>query len=280
MKTLKIFAFAIMAACLASCGGEKKAEIPVVKPSTTEVSGDMDGCFKVVDKEYKGAEPDMVGRSLVTIELERTDKELPFKLNGRELWCYGTSGEADHVMVGFGIEFMDKEGTIIDKVTANASGMSGSYDPDEAVALAKLKAGQTGSIRFHVPTGAVSFKISSAYEEGLGWNSTESSDDEDDEELASIDETPSIEEDDNSSSSKSGNWDALLTSYDQYVTKYISYMKRAANGDMGALAEYPALLEKAQELSEELENAKGEMSSAQQSRYLRITQKLATAAGQ
>lgn len=279
MKTLKIFAAAIIAACLTSCGGEKKAEIPVVKPSTTDVSGDMDGCFKVVDKEYKGTEPNMMGRSLVTIELERTDKELPFKLNGRELWAYGTSGEADHVMVGFGIEFMDKEGTVIEKVSANASGMSGAYDSDESIALAKLKPGQTGSIRFHVPTGAVSFKISSAYEEGLGWNSTESSDDEDDEDLASAEEETE-EEIDNSSSSKSGNWDALLTSYDQYVAKYISYMKRAANGDMGALAEYPALLEKAQELSEELENAKGEMTSAQQSRYLRITQKLTSAAAQ
>ena len=53
-----------------------------------------------------------------------------------------------------------------------------------------------------------------------------------------------------SSSSGSEDWDALLTSYERYVDKYISYVKKAAKGDMTALAEYPSLMEKAQEFSE------------------------------
>ena len=54
-------------------------------------------------------------------------------------------------------------------------------------------------------------------------------------------------------------------------------MKKAQNGDMSALAEYPALMEKAQELNKKIENSKGEMTTAQITRYTQITSKMATA---
>ncbi len=81
-----------------------------------------------------------------------------------------------------------------------------------------------------------------------------------------------------SSSSDSEDWDALLDSYERYVDKYIAYAKKAAKGDMSAFSEYPALLEQAQEYSEKLQNAKGEMSAAQWDRYNKITMKMANAA--
>lgn len=81
-----------------------------------------------------------------------------------------------------------------------------------------------------------------------------------------------------SSSSGSEDWDALLNSYDSYVTKYISLMKKAKNGDMSALSEYPALMQKAQELSDKLSRAQGEMTASQLSRYMEITNKMARAA--
>ncbi len=79
-------------------------------------------------------------------------------------------------------------------------------------------------------------------------------------------------------SSESEDWDALLNAYEDYVDKYISYMKKAAKGDMTALAEYPSLMEKAQEFSEKLKNAQGEMSGSQLARYNKITMKMANAA--
>ena len=83
-----------------------------------------------------------------------------------------------------------------------------------------------------------------------------------------------------SSSSSSQDWDALLDSYEQYVDKYISYMKKAVQGDMSAMAEYPALMEKAQEFSDKMEEAEDEMSTSQWSRYMKITNKMVTAAQQ
>lgn len=81
----------------------------------------------------------------------------------------------------------------------------------------------------------------------------------------------------NSISAGSEDWNSLLDTYESYVDKYISYMKKAANGDMSALSEYPALMEKAQELSEKIENAKDDMSSSQLKRYMNITMKMTNA---
>ena len=55
-------------------------------------------------------------------------------------------------------------------------------------------------------------------------------------------------------------------------------MKKAANGDMSALAEYPSLMEKAEEFSEELESAKLELSDSQMARYMKISNKMLSAA--
>ena len=55
-------------------------------------------------------------------------------------------------------------------------------------------------------------------------------------------------------------------------------MKKASKGDMNALAEYPALMEKAQECSKKMENAQGDMSASQWARYMKITKKMTKAA--
>lgn len=78
-------------------------------------------------------------------------------------------------------------------------------------------------------------------------------------------------------SSGSEDWDALLDSYDSYVTQFVSYAKKAANGDVTALSEYPALLEKAQEFSGKMNNAQSQMSASQWTRYVEITNKMTQA---
>lgn len=55
-------------------------------------------------------------------------------------------------------------------------------------------------------------------------------------------------------------------------------MKRAANGDLSAMSEYPALMQKAENFSKKMQNAQGDMSSSQWARYMRITNKMTQAA--
>ena len=78
--------------------------------------------------------------------------------------------------------------------------------------------------------------------------------------------------------SGSEDWDELLRSYEEYVNQYISVMKKATKGDMSAMSEYPELLEKAQEYSDKLENAKNDMSASQLAKYNKITTKMLKAA--
>lgn len=84
----------------------------------------------------------------------------------------------------------------------------------------------------------------------------------------------------NVASEKGGseNWDALLTAYEQYVDKYISYVKKAAKGDVTALTEYPSLMKKAQQLSDKLQKAQGDLSSSQVARFNKISMKMMKAA--
>ncbi|MBR5687807.1 MAG: hypothetical protein IKX36_07600 [Prevotella sp.] len=81
-----------------------------------------------------------------------------------------------------------------------------------------------------------------------------------------------------SSSRGSSDVDAMLDSYDRYVTNYISYARKAADGDMTAIAEYTKLAREAEELSRRIEACEGDMSSAQLARYQRITMRMAQAA--
>lgn len=74
--------------------------------------------------------------------------------------------------------------------------------------------------------------------------------------------------------------DEMLESYDKYVTKYIKYIKKAADGDLTALAEYPGLMEQANDLQEKLERCKGDMTKAQMQRYIKITNRMSEAAQQ
>lgn len=76
----------------------------------------------------------------------------------------------------------------------------------------------------------------------------------------------------------SEDWDALLAAYEQYVDKYISYVKKAAKGDITALTEYPSLMKKAQQLSDKIQKAQGELSSSQVARFNKISAKMIKAA--
>ena len=72
--------------------------------------------------------------------------------------------------------------------------------------------------------------------------------------------------------------DDLLDTYEKYVDDYIKFIKKAANGDMTAIAEYTRLYKDANEYAQKLEDVKGEMSTAQINRMNRINNKMLEAA--
>ena len=91
-------------------------------------------------------------------------------------------------------------------------------------------------------------------------------------------ESVEFDSDDSSSSSSSADVEAMLDSYDRYVTKYIAVMKKVAQNDASALAEYPSLMEQCNDLTEKLQRCKDDMSPAQWNRFNKITMRMAEAA--
>lgn len=74
--------------------------------------------------------------------------------------------------------------------------------------------------------------------------------------------------------SENNNLDELLDKYEEYYDSYISLMEKAKNGDMSAVVEYGKYLKKAQELSNKLEQAKGDLTTSQLARFQKIQMKL------
>ena len=69
----------------------------------------------------------------------------------------------------------------------------------------------------------------------------------------------------------------MLDSYEDYVDQYISYMKKVSKGDMSAMADAPALMEKAEEWGHKMENTKEEMTARQMARMSTISNKMTIA---
>ena len=83
----KFLALTIIAFAFASCGGnssnsEKASESEtaqkehVVKPTQTEIKGDLKGYFETVDKETPITKD--MSANVISVEIKRTEKELPF----------------------------------------------------------------------------------------------------------------------------------------------------------------------------------------------------------
>lgn len=241
-----------------ACGSKKEEGLAIkVKPETVKLTGDMGECYKVVDKEYKSTKNSMF--DILTLELERTDAELPFELiEGKDPDSYGTWGQDVYLHVGFGIEFLDKDGNVLESIPATASGLGGCYSHEDPVNLAKLKPGEKGTIRFTVDESlkdAVSFRMSTAYEK--------------------VENTSSSSE--SSESTGSTDIDKLLDDYESMVDTYISMMKKANSGDMSAMGEMGEYLEKAESFASKLDKVDGDMSTAQLSRLQKIQMKMANA---
>ena len=160
-KTSLILGIALSSMVLFSCGGSKTEN--TLKPETTTISGDLEDAYVVVEKNY---EPVKDRLTVVTIEVERTDADLPFDLETMNVTPYGyTSGDAH---AGFGIEFLDDDGNILDEKPANDGGVGGAYSSDDIKNLIKLKPGEKSSIRFTIEDkaeNATQFRMTSAYDE-------------------------------------------------------------------------------------------------------------------
>ena len=257
MNTFKLFMVAFWALAIVSCGGKKGGDSFEVSVDNTTIGGKLSSYFTLVDKTYK------------------YKKGIVDEVNV-ELQCIEPLPE--NLKAYIAVEVLDEDGNVISAGKADAWSFS-DYD-----VLRQASSGQTVTIKIenHENVGEeipAKIRLSSIVEEDdkiNGSNSLTSEESSSDDDVASI-----LDESDDdiiSTSSGSEDWDNLLQSYEQYVDKYISYLKKASKGDMSALSEYPALMEKAQKFSDKMKNAESSMSASQWAKYNEITQKMLKAA--
>ena len=279
MKTFKYFAIAIMAICLAACGG-KGDENSVTLKVEAEL-GPLADYIKVTDQEVvvkmldenKGSEDYKVIQSSLALEvIKSVAAKYSFDFEVEVL-------DKDHVKIAtlpdFDIESISDydNGEFNDVLYAGTVRAQmerkckvAEFTPEDQEEWNKIL--KEGAYIVIKPRNSdekfVEYKGKSSNTEVI--ESSSGTITEDDDESIS------------SSSTGSADWDSMLDSYEQYVNKYIALSKKVSNGDMTAMEEYAGLMQKAQEISDKMNGAQGDMSASQWARYLKITTKMTTAA--
>lgn len=149
------------------CGGGSKETNSsansdhIIQVTQIDIKGDLKGCFEVVDKDYKVKRNN--GTWTITVELERTDQELPY--DRKDVGIYPEAKKSNKSMLaGFGIEILDEDGDVIAKKTANAT----PYSWDEMSVAIQLLEGETTTIKYEFHdniSAATGFRITSIMEE-------------------------------------------------------------------------------------------------------------------
>lgn len=108
-KKAFVFLLFVLTFVFCGCSGNKR---PTMSPQTTEISGDLNGYYEVVDKEITADEGTW---SLWNIELRRIDKPFPWDedvtmANFNDSYSDGRV----YCKVGFGLETFDKDGNLND----------------------------------------------------------------------------------------------------------------------------------------------------------------------
>ena len=276
MKVLKYLSFAVLLMCLASCSEENSVTLKV----EAEL-GELADYIKLTDQEV-----------VVNMSDEKNDDGVDCKVITSSLALEVTKSVASNYDMDFDVEVLDENHVNIG--TLPGFKIEEGYDYDNGELSHFLNA---GSVRAQMRASKKVVKLTPKEQEK--WNKilkegayilikpgysgakyaeykAKSSNTE---VLESSNGTITEDEDTaDSSSASSQDWDAMLDSYEEYVDRCISIAKKMAEGDMTAMTEYPALMSKAQEFCDKMENAKGSMSASQLARYTKLTEKMLKAA--
>ena len=264
MQVLKYFLMVVLTVCLTSCGSknssDSKESIDVTVDNTT-IGGKLSQYFSLEDKTYKyqKVEEGQWEYDDVTVEL-KCIQPLP-----------------ENLIAYIGVEVLDENGTVISAGKADYNSFN-DYEvlrqatPGQVVTVKIINCESLGE---NTPA---KIRLSSIVEEEEEPSGSSSSSESSDDSSVSSDDSSDDDKSTSRSSTASADWDSMLNSYEQYVNKYIALVKKASNGDMTAMAEYAGLMQKAQELSDKMNGAQGDMSASQWARYMKITTKMTKAA--
>lgn len=269
MSKIKYFLLAIVALVMTSCGSSEDS----VKFESNTIMYNGEPTLEIVDATLT-MESTECKSGAVTFTEDRPVLRVTFKVVKKieEKVIYGN----------LGFQAYDADGSKLKKLKFNVGGVGTDYEQAKKLGeLLNKEVGTTETIKFgpnkkgemYMNFEVEKLDMFKMYIELSPYTEKESED-----YRSSISSDDSEDSESVSSESDSEDWDSVLDSYEDYVNNYISLLKKAKNGDMDALSEYPSVMKDAQELSEKLQKAKVSMTSSQLSRYTKITTKMTQAA--
>ena len=272
---LKFLTMGLIAFVMASCGGgksgkseEKKESVPVdvtVKAEETACGGSLGKYVSVVAGDYTlqikgGYSKEAVITVNLSVEAIPELSSDDFGLS--QLKAVVTFLDENKTPLSVNIEeSYDRE--LESALKSGAAKLSmkfdGYIDGDEEVKTLVDKA------KF------IEVSVSGEVKEPSSSSSSSSSSDE-------TETTESAEVSDSKSESKTSSTDinAWLDKYEKAMDKYSSLVKKANNGDLSAVADMASYLEEVNDLYNDLENVKGDMTPAQSARLAKIYAKMSS----
>lgn len=260
-KKLHLVLMALVAVFIISC--ETIPEDKAIEVSDVSISGQASDYIKVVDGEYILKPVD--GKIIIAVKFELTKK---FDLSG------------DPELGNLTLLPLDETGAVIPNIGLDFK-LSSSSDYDKINSFLKGEVGKSVIVSFEwsyfsnleiqnrIIDGTKNIEIVRADFTG---DSSES------------DEYYEVEKEVSSIVSSIGSLDIekMLDDYEEYVNQYIVFMEKAQKGDMDAMANYPTMMEKAEEFGQSLQDAQeaDEISPAQIKRMLKIQAKMTNAAAE
>jgi hypothetical protein len=147
MKTVKLFILFLVSVCLASCGGSD------LKPTSNKIQGPLGKFFEVVERNYS------LKDGQVSIEFKRIAEGGPKSVS----WSSSPT---------FTVELLDADGNV---VASDETDVVYDSSPLESVFSLGMDETKTIAFKFEETKGAVSFKVSSKWDESKEKSSDESS---------------------------------------------------------------------------------------------------------
>lgn len=261
-KNLQLALVAFITLFLASCEIHKTPEDKTIKVSDVSISGQASDYIKVVDGEYTLKPVD--DKIIIAVKFELTKK-------------YDLKGEPE--LGNINLIPLDDTGAVIPNIGLDFT-LTSTSDYDKMKSFMKGEVGKTVIVSFEwnyfsniemqsrIIDGTENIEITGADFTGDTSVSSSSSDSD-----SSYEEVAST-------SSGSVDIDKMLDDYEEYVDQYIEIFSAAQKGDMTAMQDYPAMMEKAEEFGQSLQDAQeaDEVSPSQMKRMLKIQAKMTNAA--
>jgi hypothetical protein len=184
--SLKFIIITLAAICYMSCGNKSSnnsqdikedvdsteqiasvsTEKLTIKPETPRITGGLEYCFEVEDKEYELEDIDDES-ALLTVNIVREKEGVPF--NPALAVTYPKCDVGD-IAVGFGLILSTSEGVVEAEVKADEKDENIAKYAEDGLKLLKLNPGKIGTLRFVIKNpkeikNGSTFTIDSKYEE-------------------------------------------------------------------------------------------------------------------